>query len=71
MFIETMSAEETFEAGVALAKAAKAGEVYALLGDLGVGKTVFTQGTCFFKRHTAKMRYHSSEEKTMGSIVRC
>lgn len=44
MFIETMSAEETFEAGVALAKAAKAGEVYALLGDLGVGKTVFTQG---------------------------
>lgn len=44
MFIETMSAEETFEAGVTLAKAAKAGEVYALLGDLGVGKTVFTQG---------------------------
>lgn len=44
MFIETMSAEETFEAGVALAKAAKTGEVYALLGDLGVGKTVFTQG---------------------------
>ena len=29
---------------MALAKAAKAGEVYALLGDLGVGKTVFTQG---------------------------
>ena len=27
-----------------LGKKAKAGEVYALIGDLGVGKTVFTQG---------------------------
>ena len=44
MVIETYSAEETFEAGQELAKQAKANEVYALLGDLGVGKTVFTQG---------------------------
>ena len=44
MEIETYSAEETFEAGQELAKQAKANEVYALLGDLGVGKTVFTQG---------------------------
>lgn len=44
MVIETMSAGETYAAGEALARAAKAGEVYALLGDLGVGKTVFTQG---------------------------
>lgn len=44
MIIETFSAEETFEAGEKLAKQAKANEVYALLGDLGVGKTVFTQG---------------------------
>ena len=44
MVIETYSAKETFEAGMELAKQAKANEVYALLGDLGVGKTVFTQG---------------------------
>lgn len=44
MVIETTSAKETYEAGAALAAKAKAGEVYALLGDLGVGKTVFTQG---------------------------
>mgnify|MGYP005791695391 CR=1 FL=1 len=44
MVIETYSAEETFETGQELAKQAKANEVYALLGDLGVGKTVFTQG---------------------------
>lgn len=42
--IETYSPEETFEAGAELAKEAKAGQVYTLIGDLGVGKTVFTQG---------------------------
>ena len=30
--------------GRSLGKAAKAGQVYTLIGDLGVGKTVFTQG---------------------------
>lgn len=42
--IETFSAKETFEVGQRLGEAARAGEVYCLLGDLGVGKTVFTQG---------------------------
>ncbi len=42
--IETYSAEETFEVGRRLGETAHAGEVYCLLGDLGVGKTVFTQG---------------------------
>ena len=42
--IETFSAEETFEAGRRMGLSACAGEVYCLLGDLGVGKTVFTQG---------------------------
>lgn len=42
--LETFSAEETFALGEALGKAAKPGEVYTLIGDLGVGKTVFTQG---------------------------
>lgn len=42
--IETYSAKETFEVGKRIGKGAKAGQVYALIGDLGVGKTVFTQG---------------------------
>lgn len=42
--IETFSAEETFAVGKMLADQAKAGQVYTLIGDLGVGKTVLTQG---------------------------
>ncbi len=44
MVVETRSAKETFALGVQLGKEAKAGQVYSLLGDLGVGKTTFTQG---------------------------
>ncbi|MBO5460045.1 MAG: tRNA (adenosine(37)-N6)-threonylcarbamoyltransferase complex ATPase subunit type 1 TsaE [Lachnospira sp.] len=44
MIIETFSAEETFESGFSLARQAKPGAIYCLNGDLGVGKTVFTQG---------------------------
>ena len=44
MIIESFSPEDTFGAGVELAKAARPGEVYTLNGDLGVGKTVFTKG---------------------------
>lgn len=44
MIIESFSAQDTFEAGRRLAESASAGEIYALLGDLGVGKTVFTKG---------------------------
>ena len=43
-YIETNSPEETFEAGRKLGMNAKPGEIYTLSGDLGVGKTVFTQG---------------------------
>lgn len=42
--IETFSAGETFALGQKIGRTAKAGEVYTLIGDLGVGKTVFTQG---------------------------
>lgn len=42
--IETYSPEETRNLGRELGKVALAGEVYTLTGDLGVGKTVFTQG---------------------------
>lgn len=44
MVIETWSPEETFAVGEKLGRQAKAGEIYTLNGDLGVGKTVFTQG---------------------------
>ncbi len=44
MMIESYSAEETYQLGVALGNKAQRGEVYCLSGDLGVGKTVFTQG---------------------------
>lgn len=42
--IETYNAEETFELGRQIGQQAQAGEVYTLIGDLGVGKTVLTQG---------------------------
>ena len=44
MVKETFSPEETFEFGKELGKQAKAGAVICLDGELGVGKTVFTQG---------------------------
>ena len=44
MIIETNSAKETFELGVRIGQNCTPGEVYTLIGDLGVGKTVFTQG---------------------------
>ena len=44
MIIETWTPEETFEVGRKLGAQAEAGQVYCLNGDLGVGKTVFTQG---------------------------
>ncbi|MFQ7123994.1 MAG: tRNA (adenosine(37)-N6)-threonylcarbamoyltransferase complex ATPase subunit type 1 TsaE [Eisenbergiella sp.] len=44
MIIESFRAEDTFELGKKLGQNAKPGDVYTLVGDLGVGKTVFTQG---------------------------
>lgn len=41
---ETESPEETFALGEMFGRAAKPGQVICLDGDLGVGKTVFTQG---------------------------
>jgi tRNA threonylcarbamoyladenosine biosynthesis protein TsaE len=42
--IETFSAEETYLFGKKIGRSACPGQVYTLVGDLGVGKTVFTQG---------------------------
>lgn len=44
MVIETNSPEETFRVGMELGEKAKPGQVFTLTGDLGVGKTVLTQG---------------------------
>ena len=44
MIIETRSAKETFQLGKELGEKATKGQVYTMVGDLGVGKTVFTQG---------------------------
>lgn len=42
--IETNAPEETFALGRRLGQESIPGQVYTLIGDLGVGKTVFTQG---------------------------
>ena len=42
--IDSYSAKETFQIGKEIGENAKPGSVYTLIGDLGVGKTVFTQG---------------------------
>ena len=44
MIYETMSPQETFELGEKLGQKAEPGQIICLNGDLGVGKTVFTQG---------------------------
>lgn len=44
MIIETFSEKETRDFGESLGAKAKPGDIYTLTGDLGTGKTVFTQG---------------------------
>ena len=44
MTVDSFSAQDAFALGQQIGEAAVAGEVYTLTGDLGVGKTVFTQG---------------------------
>lgn len=42
--MESQGAADTFAYGRTLGERAVSGEIYTLTGDLGVGKTVFTQG---------------------------
>ena len=44
MIKESFCPDETYALGKSLGEAAKPGDVICLNGDLGVGKTVFTQG---------------------------
>ena len=42
--IESLTPQDTFALGERIGREAKPGDVYTLVGDLGVGKTVLTQG---------------------------
>ncbi|MCQ2524415.1 MAG: tRNA (adenosine(37)-N6)-threonylcarbamoyltransferase complex ATPase subunit type 1 TsaE [Lachnospiraceae bacterium] len=44
MLHESFSPQETYDIGFEIGKNAKPGDVFTLVGDLGVGKTVLTQG---------------------------
>ena len=44
MEVDSYSAQETMELGKQMGTRARPGSVYTLIGDLGAGKTVFTQG---------------------------
>ena len=44
MLIESYSEEETRKAAFSIGEKAKPGTVLTLIGDLGVGKTIFAQG---------------------------
>ena len=60
MIIETKTPQETFEVGKKIGENAKPGQIYTLTGDLGVGKTVFTQGVAAGR----------SEERRVGKECR-
>lgn len=44
MMVKSSSAKETFALGQRIGEKASPGDVYTLVGDLGVGKTILTQG---------------------------
>ena len=44
MIIDSYSTQDTYQLGYRVGSQAKKGDIYCLSGDLGVGKTVFTQG---------------------------
>lgn len=44
MNFESFTEQETFDIAYDIASKAKPGEVYCLIGDLGVGKTIFSKG---------------------------
>lgn len=44
MIFESFCEKDTFELGIKIGKEANPGDVYTLIGDLGVGKTALTKG---------------------------
>lgn len=65
MIRETYSSEETYELGESLGRKAGAGQIYTLIGDLGTGKTVFTQG---FARGMGVKEYVNSPTFTILQV---
>ena len=59
MIKETFSPEETFAFGKWIGEKALPGQVYTLVGDLGVGKTVFTQGVAYLLGNTEHLKSHN------------
>ena len=84
MIKETFSPEETFAFGEELGKNARPGQVYTLIGDLGVGKTVLTQGiakglgideaicsptfTIVQEHHTGRMPFYHFDVYRIGCV---
>ena len=84
MIKETFSPEETFAFGEELGKNARPGQVYTLIGDLGVGKTVLTQGiakglgideaicsptfTIVLEYHTGRMPFYHFDVYRIGCV---
>lgn len=84
MIKETFSPEETFAFGEELGKNARPGQVYTLIGDLGVGKTVLTQGiakglgideaicsptfTIVQEYHTGRMSFYHFDVYRIGCV---
>lgn len=62
---ETYNEQETGALGERMGKEAAAGQVYTLIGDLGVGKTVFTQG---FARGLGVKEYVNSPTFTIVQV---
>ncbi len=73
MIKETFSPEETFAFGKWIGEKALPGQVYTLVGDLGVGKTVFTQGVAEglgITEPVNSVKYSSPAPKIMSFGVR-
>jgi len=63
--VETRSAEETLDVGRRIGRAARPGDVIALVGDLGAGKTVLAKGIA------EGLEAASAREVTSPTFVLC
>ena len=68
MIIETKTPQETFEVGKKIGENAKPGQIYTLTGDLGVGKTVFTQGVAAGLGILSAARHSRSFRNTKADV---
>jgi tRNA threonylcarbamoyladenosine biosynthesis protein TsaE len=69
--IETHSESETVALGVEFAQVLTRGDIVALIGELGTGKTRFVQGVCEgmgIREHVASPTFTIVDEYTSGQI---